>query len=156
MQHGCEQYLVPLQLRLSDDLIVPRVTAQTGEVFNNEAKITDLGKPWPVGSCVRHEGQLCLCFGLWLWRRLQRWSVQVSTQSFSLIFCAPTHMGTDMARCRPAWTGPNCTLLNLMPAATGKAFYRNSSASWGGSVVYADGVYHMYTADSKCHCNPTS
>lgn len=60
-----------------------------------------------------------------------------------------------LCRCEAAWTGPNCLQLNLLPGdATGiAAWHRNTSSSWGGSVVGpVGGKYHMFAADMKGHC----
>lgn len=56
--------------------------------------------------------------------------------------------------CRPGWTGTDCGQLDFVPASTEEAFYRNTSASWGGSIIFApdDGRWHMFLALMQGHC----
>eukprot|EP00658_Telonema_sp_P-2_P054175 TRINITY_DN43119_c0_g1_i1.p1 TRINITY_DN43119_c0_g1~~TRINITY_DN43119_c0_g1_i1.p1 ORF type:complete len:344 (-),score=25.93 TRINITY_DN43119_c0_g1_i1:42-1073(-) len=58
--------------------------------------------------------------------------------------------------CWPTWTGPNCSVLNVLPSpATCAGAWRRpaNQSSWGGSVVRDDaGLYHMVSADMEAHC----
>ena len=69
--------------------------------------------------------------------------------------CQPA---TAICACDPAWGGPACATLNLLPvpgdpAATVAVAYPppadfNTTTSWGGSVVKAeDGQYHLFAAE---------
>lgn len=59
--------------------------------------------------------------------------------------------------CRPAWKGPRCEQLNLLPPTRG-AGYRgvddgHNTSSWGGAVLKgSDGLYHMWAAEMTEHC----
>jgi hypothetical protein len=61
---------------------------------------------------------------------------------------------TGACSCRPGWTGPDCGQLDLLPAPTTHAFFRNASASWGGSIVWDDsaGAFFMFLAFIEGHC----
>lgn len=57
--------------------------------------------------------------------------------------------------CRPEWSGPNCTQLNLLPASNALAFSGPSGnvSSWGGSVQrLRGGGYAMAVAVMAGHC----
>ena len=58
--------------------------------------------------------------------------------------------------CRPAWAGPNCTQLSLLPAPNALAFSGPASnvSSWGGSVqrLRGGGGYAMAVAVMAGHC----
>lgn len=62
--------------------------------------------------------------------------------------------GAAQCVCRPGWKGADCGQLDLLPAPTTHAFYRNTTASWGGSVVWdeAEGSYFMFFALIEGHC----
>jgi hypothetical protein len=53
--------------------------------------------------------------------------------------------------CDAPWTGPQCSTLDLKPAAPGLAIPRTST--WGGSVLHGgDGRLYMYAAEMVAHC----
>ena len=53
--------------------------------------------------------------------------------------------------CEAPWRGPECSSLDLKPAAPGLAIPRSSS--WGGSVLHGDdGRLYMYAAEMVAHC----
>ena len=75
--------------------------------------------------------------------------------------CQPA---TAICACDPAWGGPACATLNLLPvpgdpAATVAVAYPppadfNTTTSWGGSVVKAeDGQYHLFAAEMAVRQN---
>lgn len=58
--------------------------------------------------------------------------------------------------CEPAWKGPNCETLNLIPTPFSAGYrYDNSGpqTSWGGASLQADdGKWHMWAAELVNHC----
>ena len=58
--------------------------------------------------------------------------------------------------CDPAFTGPNCAALNLLPAPTAELWNRGAgTASWGGNIVFdakGDCKYHLFFAELLNHC----
>lgn len=57
--------------------------------------------------------------------------------------------------CNAHWSGANCTVLNVQPAAVGAGgLHRINSSSWGGSVVWDPDarVWRMFFADMELHC----
>eukprot|EP01049_Picozoa_sp_SAG25_P002071 SAG25_NODE_103_length_15482_cov_9.187415_1_plen_216_part_10 len=58
--------------------------------------------------------------------------------------------------CDPAFTGPNCAALNLLPAPTAELWNRGAgTASWGGNIVFdakGDGKWHLFFAELLNHC----
>ena len=52
----------------------------------------------------------------------------------------------------PGWTGPRCGQLDLLPAPLQHAFYRDTVASWGGSIVEENGSYYMFLAYILGNC----
>lgn len=65
-------------------------------------------------------------------------------------------------QCWPTWTGENCSVLNLLPAAPGPAPLNlpgawarpGNQSSWGGSpIADPDGKsWHLFAADFANHC----
>ena len=70
--------------------------------------------------------------------------------------CTPA----GICACDPAFTGPTCALLNLLPAPTtplwtsGAGSAGAATASWGGNVVFddGDGKWHLFFAELLYHC----
>ena len=62
--------------------------------------------------------------------------------------------------CSPAWSGPRCETLRLLPARKDGGFRSPHStpaehtSSWGGSILYdeADGRWHMFAAEMANEC----
>ena len=54
--------------------------------------------------------------------------------------------------CRPGWTGADCGALDLLPAPAVPAFYRATTASWGGSIIEEQGLHYMFLAVIEGHC----
>jgi hypothetical protein len=57
--------------------------------------------------------------------------------------------------CDAAWTGLNCSALDVLPSPIEGALYGRSSqtSSWGGGVVKDDnGTYHLWAAEMAEHC----
>jgi len=55
--------------------------------------------------------------------------------------------------CEPAWLGPDCGTLHLLPTPTDAGLNVNRSSTWGGGVIQDSmGVYHMYAAFMENHC----
>lgn len=63
---------------------------------------------------------------------------------------------TGQCECGAAWTGGNCSRLNLLPATKGAGFYTaNSSWSSWGNMVSRDpqsGKYYMAADEMASHC----
>lgn len=74
-------------------------------------------------------------------------------------FGAGVCLSSGECKCDAAWSGENCTELALLPAKTGAAWRRETSSSWGGSVI-ADprnaSVHYMFAADMALHCGLNS
>ena len=55
--------------------------------------------------------------------------------------------------CRPGWMGADCGQLDFKAAPVGqKAFWRNTTASWGGSIIQAEGRWHLFLAYIEGNC----
>ena len=71
--------------------------------------------------------------------------------------------GASRCSCRPAWKGPACGELDLLPLSPERAeqgAYRpdGKRTSWGANVLRSeeDGLYHMFVAEMKGECTLTS
>ena len=61
----------------------------------------------------------------------------------------------NKCKCDPAFTGPNCVALNLLPAKKGSAWNAPPrTSSWGGNPVWdrSDSKYHLFFAEFLGHC----
>ena len=63
--------------------------------------------------------------------------------------------------CQPAWRGPTCSQLALLPMepsrVTGAYRPAGGGTSWGANVARSeDGVWHMFAAEMKANCTLTS
>lgn len=58
--------------------------------------------------------------------------------------------------CRPGWTGADCGQFDFLPAPTTHAFWRPTSASWGGSIVQEGNAWYMFLAFMEGHCGLNS
>lgn len=55
--------------------------------------------------------------------------------------------------CKSGWTGLDCGTLDFAPApANHSAFRRSDIASWGGTVLFAEGEWHLIFALIEGHC----
>jgi hypothetical protein len=58
--------------------------------------------------------------------------------------------------CYPAWTGANCAVLNLLPAAVGDGYgyLGSNTSSWGAGVVFdpTSNSYVMFNDEMNNHC----
>lgn len=65
-------------------------------------------------------------------------------------------VGSGVCACRAGWAGGDCGALDFLPAPTTHAFWRNDTASWGGSIVKASdedgGQWHMFLAYIEGNC----
>ena len=59
---------------------------------------------------------------------------------------------TGRCRCDAAWTGANCTTLDLAPAPANGAIRRSGWSTWGGSPIRADGKIHVFASQMANHC----
>ena len=58
-----------------------------------------------------------------------------------------------LCACDPGWTGPACGLLDLAPAPVVGAYgFSPNVSSWGASVLFRDGRYHMYASEMWNGC----
>lgn len=57
-------------------------------------------------------------------------------------------------QCFPGWKGNTCEELDLLPVSTNQQGLQlpNHASSWGGSVVFVDGVYHMFASEITRGC----
>ena len=69
---------------------------------------------------------------------------------------------TGFCKCDPAWSGPQCGVLNLLPAKMANGYAGGNgtgTSSWGGSVI-ADpddaGKYHMFVGEMTGSCGLNS
>jgi len=88
-----------------------------------------------------------------------------STSSSSLSSCSLNgvyNSKTLTCQCDPAWKGPTCSELNLVPMEPSRvqsgAYRPGKRTSWGANVLQSkeDGLYHMYVAEMKGNCTLTS
>ncbi|CAB9519930.1 expressed unknown protein [Seminavis robusta] len=58
--------------------------------------------------------------------------------------------------CDPGWKGMYCEALDLVPVANGSGLQdlltQNRTSTWGGSVLFDQGVYHMFFSELAHHC----
>ena len=61
--------------------------------------------------------------------------------------------GAGQCTCAPEWIGADCGVLNLAPARVhGAGLMTPVSSSWGGSLIFVDGVHHMFASRMVGHC----
>lgn len=57
--------------------------------------------------------------------------------------------------CFAGWKGQTCEILDLLPVdpeRVGLVLPNHDSSTWGGSVVYHDGLYHMFASEILYNC----
>lgn len=57
--------------------------------------------------------------------------------------------------CFDGWMGRTCEVLDLLPVDPNRAGLRlenKDSSSWGGSVIFRDGFYHMFASEILYNC----
>lgn len=56
--------------------------------------------------------------------------------------------------CEPAWHGPNCEYMTLLPADPASGLHMAGNSSWGGTVLFdaASQRWHMYVSIFEDHC----
>eukprot|EP00051_Salpingoeca_urceolata_P010074 m.122744 g.122744 ORF g.122744 m.122744 type:complete len:407 (-) comp16574_c0_seq2:462-1682(-) len=55
--------------------------------------------------------------------------------------------------CDAAWAAaPQCDVLAIEPMDVSTGYHNATYASWGGNVVFADGLYHLFVAQMELHC----
>ena len=59
---------------------------------------------------------------------------------------------TGVCVCDAGWTGPRCSTLQLAPAAVANGYRQPDRSSWGGTVLKADGVFHMFVEELVNSC----
>lgn len=60
-----------------------------------------------------------------------------------------------ICHCYDGWKGKTCEVLDLLPvdpAQAGLKLPNNDSSTWGGSVVYRDGLFHMFASEILNNC----
>eukprot|EP00041_Stephanoeca_diplocostata_P018805 m.397379 g.397379 ORF g.397379 m.397379 type:complete len:424 (-) comp21128_c0_seq1:258-1529(-) len=58
-----------------------------------------------------------------------------------------------VCKCDPAWTGQNCSVLNLGKSHRAYTGRLADTSTWGGAAIKGDdGVYHGYFAEISGHC----
>jgi hypothetical protein len=66
----------------------------------------------------------------------------------------------DACRCDPGWKGDACDVLDFRPATSKEEVlqgaYQGGFASWGASVFFENGKYHMFAAEMAEHCGLNS
>ena len=58
--------------------------------------------------------------------------------------------------CRAGWTGSDCGQFDFLPAPTTHAFWRPTSASWGGSIIQEGAQWYMFLAFMEGNCGLNS
>ena len=58
--------------------------------------------------------------------------------------------------CAPAWQGPRCERMALLPARRSSDFAEEGVSTWGGSIVYRNASWHMYVSEMLGSCGITS
>ena len=73
------------------------------------------------------------------------------------------HCLSATCTCDPAWKGPTCSSLNLLPLTPAQATHgayrpKDHRTSWGANVLYSkeDDLYHMFVAEMAGQCTLTS
>jgi len=54
--------------------------------------------------------------------------------------------------CDQGWKGENCGLVDLLPTPRYGGYRNESMASWGGTAVEIDGIWHMYASAISNQC----
>ncbi len=57
--------------------------------------------------------------------------------------------------CFDGWKGTTCEVLDLLPVDSqkvGLVLPNRESSTWGGSIVYHDGLYHMFASEILYNC----
>jgi hypothetical protein len=54
--------------------------------------------------------------------------------------------------CDPGWIGTSCSALDLLPARKAAGYKMPGRSSWGGSVIRANGTYHMFVEELVNGC----
>lgn len=62
---------------------------------------------------------------------------------------------SGVCTCNPGWTGDSCASLNIttIDPLNGRNQLQNGSSSWGGGVIYDNGLYHMYYSQMVMGCS---
>ena len=57
--------------------------------------------------------------------------------------------------CDPGWCGTSCQSLRLLPAAlpAAQAYCHYNDSTWGGSVIFHGGLYHLYFSEMSNNCS---
>lgn len=58
-------------------------------------------------------------------------------------------------RCFDGWKGSSCEVLDLLPVDPRRGGLRlpnHDSSTWGGSVIYREGLYHMFASEIIYNC----
>jgi hypothetical protein len=58
--------------------------------------------------------------------------------------------------CFNAWSGDQCGVLRLLPAAMKNGFRHANVSSWGGTVLKSNGTFHMFVGAFRNNCGLTS
>jgi hypothetical protein len=70
--------------------------------------------------------------------------------------CSIQPQSTGICQCDPGWTGAYCEALNLAPARNGSGLQDmlidQNTSTWGGSVLYHQGQYHMWFSEITRNC----
>ena len=67
----------------------------------------------------------------------------------------PDAQDSGKCHCFDGWKGDQCEVLDLLPLDpehSGLHLPNHDSSSWGGSVVYRDGLYHMFASEIVNNC----
>jgi hypothetical protein len=56
--------------------------------------------------------------------------------------------------CYAPWVGTNCSFLSFTPASNPGGFGMSpNTTSWGGNIIFVEGVYHLYVAQMAFNCS---
>lgn len=57
--------------------------------------------------------------------------------------------------CSPGWRGGNCHVLQFVPATrpAAQAYCHFNDSTWGGTVLFEKGVYHMWFSEMSNNCS---
>ena len=68
--------------------------------------------------------------------------------------CQHSGVRNDPGRCLcdPGWRSDDCSVLRLGPAALKNGYRQQNVSSWGGSVIFDGGTYHMFVEEIVNNC----
>ena len=54
--------------------------------------------------------------------------------------------------CDPGWRGDHCGIADLLPLRLDEGYLNESTSSWGGRPIFADGRWHLFATEIVHGC----